>query len=110
MSSLIVREREQDDGDIERYSKRTRIDGPDASISASTGNLNVPPQTTSDPLEPEHILPPSHSLLGIPLPVQRDDAPMVFLETDVGISEYIGRGVPKIEGIIKQRSLLLAVH
>lgn len=107
MSSLIVHEREQDDGDIERYSKRTRIDGPDASISASTGN--APPQTTSDP-EPEHILPPSHSLLGIPLPVQHDDAPMVFLETDVGISEYIGRGVPKIEGIIKQRSILPAVY
>ncbi|KAF8238780.1 tRNA pseudouridine synthase D [Tricholoma matsutake] len=28
---------------------------------------------------------------------------MTFLESDVGISEYIGRGIPKIEGIIKQR-------
>jgi tRNA pseudouridine13 synthase len=95
MSSLTVREREQDDGDVERYSKRSRVDGPDISAGKT-------PQTSDPPSE--HVLPPSHALLGIPLPVQQDDAPMNFLETDVGISEYIGRGVPKIEGIIKQRS------
>ena len=95
MSSLTVRGREQDDGDIERYSKRSRIDGPDAFAG------KTPP--TGGPCL-EHVLPPSHVLLGIPLPIQHDDAPMNFLETDVGISEYIGCGVPKIEGIIKQRS------
>lgn len=93
MASLIVHEREQDDGDIERYSKRSRLDKseqPDAS-------------TTDGPAEPQHILPPSHALLGVPLPVAQEDAPMNFMETDVGISEYIGRGISKIEGIIKQR-------
>jgi tRNA pseudouridine13 synthase len=95
MSALTVHEREQNDEDVERYSKRSRIDGADTSV----GKTPPPPK---DPPS-EHILPPSHALLGIPLPVQPDDAPMNFLETDVGISEYIGRGVPKIEGIIKQR-------
>ncbi|KIY49313.1 tRNA pseudouridine synthase D [Fistulina hepatica ATCC 64428] len=51
----------------------------------------------------EHILPPSHVLLGIPLPTAEEGQPMNFKEADVGISEYIGRGLPKLEGIIKQR-------
>lgn len=92
MASIIVHEREQDDGDVERYSKRTRIEGPEAS-------------TESEPTETPHVLPPSHALLGIPLPVAEEGAAMNFMETDVGISEYIGRGVSKIEGIIKQRSV-----
>jgi tRNA pseudouridine13 synthase len=97
MSPLIVHEREQDDADIERYSKRSRIDGMDTL---------APPPPKDPPGPSEHILPPSHALLGIPLPAQPGDAPMNFLETDVGISEYIGRGVSKIEGIIKQRYAL----
>jgi len=104
MSSLVVHEREQDDGDVERYSKRSRIDGPD--ISKAGGAL----LTETDDPPPEHVLPPSHALLGLPLPVLRDDAPMNFMESDVGISEYIGHGVPKIEGIIKQRSHFLRVY
>ncbi|KAF8897636.1 pseudouridine synthase [Infundibulicybe gibba] len=89
MSSLVVHEREQDDGDIERYSKRSRIDEDE----------NQAKDASTDP----HILPPSHALLGIPLPVAQEGAAMNFMETDVGISEYIGKDVSKIEGIIKQR-------
>ena len=55
----------------------------------------------------EHVLPPSHALLGIPLPVAKEGQPLNFLEANVGISEYIGRGDAKVEGIIKQRSLFL---
>lgn len=94
MASIIVHEREQDDGDIERYSKRTRIEGPEGSAENTAA---------AEPTEAPHILPPSHALLGVPLPVAQEDTPMNFMETDVGISEYIGRGVSRIEGIIKQR-------
>jgi tRNA pseudouridine13 synthase len=97
MTSIIVHEREQDDGDVERYSKRTRIEGPEGSEEKL---VDAP----EEPTEAPHVLPPSHALLGVPLPVAQDDAPMNFMETNVGISEYIGRGVYKIEGIIKQRS------
>ncbi len=58
-----------------------------------------------DPESPQHghVLPPSHALLGIPLPQAKEGEVLAFRETDVGISEYVGRGVGKIEGIIKQR-------
>ena len=50
------------------------------------------------------LLPPSHALLGI----TRGGDPggdefMQMLETDVGISEYVDRGVPPIQAVIKQR-------
>lgn len=80
---LVFRERDQDE-EPEPASKRAKIDA----ISDS-----------------EHILPPSHSLLGIPFPVATDGGAMNFVEANVGISEYIGQGISKIEGIIKQRSL-----
>jgi tRNA pseudouridine13 synthase len=82
--SLVIHEREQDDADIERYTKRSKID--------------------TDTQEAEHILPPSHALLGIPLPLAQEGSALNILERDVGISEYIGRGEAKVEGIIKQRS------
>ncbi|KAF9008970.1 pseudouridine synthase [Cyathus striatus] len=95
MSSTIVHEREQDDEDVERYSKRTKTDfsAPEPSTESTESTA-----TTHD-----HVLPPSHALLGIPLPEQKKDGPLNFMETDVGISEYIGRGDAKIHGIIKQR-------
>lgn len=96
MSSLVIHEREQDDGDVERYSKRVKLDDePPTDDSAVKFTLS----TTA-----EHVLPPSHALLGIPLPVAKEGQPLNFLEADVGISEYIGRGEAKVEGIIKQRS------
>ena len=52
------------------------------------------------------LLPPSHALLGI----TRDEGPdgdgfTQMLETDVGISEYVGRDIPPIQAVIKQRCL-----
>lgn len=96
MSSVIIHEREQDDADIERYTKRSRID---------TDTTEIQPTATqnSQPDPAEHILPPSHALLGIPLPIAKAGSALNILEKDVGISEYIGRGEAKVEGIIKQR-------
>lgn len=52
----------------------------------------------------ESILPPSHVLLGTSAPSLAPDGLIhKILETDVGISEYIARDIPKISGIIKQR-------
>ncbi|KAF8974462.1 pseudouridine synthase [Flammula alnicola] len=96
MSSLVIHEREQDDADIERYSKRTKLDT-DVQETSEDSKVALTSSTA------EHILPPSHALLGIPLPVAKAGSPMNFLEADVGISEYIGRGEAKVEGIIKQR-------
>ena len=96
MSSVVIHEREQDDADVERYTKRSKIDTDiktDQTIATQNGH--------SEPAE--HILPPSHALLGIPLPVVKEGSALNFLEKDVGISEYIGRGEAKVEGIIKQR-------
>ncbi|KAF8914000.1 pseudouridine synthase [Gymnopilus junonius] len=95
MSSLVVHEREQDEADIERYAKRAKLDdGVEDSVAEIADN-----DIASQP----SILPPSHALLGIPSPVAEEGQPLNFLEADVGISEYIGRGQAKIEGIIKQR-------
>ncbi len=89
--SFLIHERDQDDNDVERYTKRVKSDkDEDRSGSSST--------PTKD-----HILPPSHALLGIPLPAVKEGQPLNFREPDVGISEYIGNGGAKIEGIIKQR-------
>lgn len=94
MSSHLVHEREQDDTDIERYSKRSKVDN---DVQEFAGDVT---STSSANENTEHILPPSHALLGIPLP---DTFPLNLLEANVGISEYIGREEAKIEGIIKQR-------
>ncbi|KAF9534217.1 pseudouridine synthase [Crepidotus variabilis] len=89
--SVIIHEREQGEEDIERYSKRPKIED----------ERNEEPAIPK--VNEEHILPPSHSLLGIPLPVLKPGQALNFREPDVGISEYIGRGEAKVEGIIKQR-------
>ncbi|KAJ3869447.1 pseudouridine synthase [Lentinula novae-zelandiae] len=97
-STSFVREREHDDGVLERDSKRPKINDSQAA-----------PTDVDDEAEIEiveetpYILPPSHSLLGVPPPTVIEGRAINFLETDVGISEYVGRGVSKIEGIIKQR-------
>ena len=97
MSSLVIHEREQDEADLERYAKRVKLD--DTAENSSDAHNDARSQPS--------ILPPSHALLGIPMPVAQEGRPLNFLEADVGISEYIGRGEAKIEGIIKQRSLVL---
>lgn len=92
MSSIVVREREQEEEDLERYSKRLRLDH-----GATTDG------EPSETQEHNHILPPSHVLLGIPLPEATPAGAINFLETNVGISEYVGRESAKVQGIIKQR-------
>lgn len=97
MSALVIHEREQDDADVERYSKRSKLDVSDQdSMDVDNNAAIIKPDT-------DHILPPSHALLGIPLPVAKEGAAMNFLESNVGISEYVGHGTSKVEGIIKQR-------
>jgi len=50
------------------------------------------------------LLPPSHALLGITQGGEPDgDGFTQMLETDVGISEYVGRDIPPIQAVIKQR-------
>lgn len=53
----------------------------------------------------ENLLPPSRELLGLPPTSQipPDGVMHRTSEPDVGISEYIGKGLPAIQGIIKQR-------
>ena len=110
MSSSTIREREQDLEDAERYSKRLKTNDNDENAAPAPEPLvlNEPAtaqeQTSEISFENDpHVLPPSHALLGIPLPVKSEEGALNFLETDVGISEYIGRGEAKVEGIIKQR-------
>ncbi len=91
-----IRERE-DDNDNERSSKRTKLDETDAAAAP----------LVDEPKKHEHILPPSHSLLGIPLPETSATGAINFMEKDVGISEYVGHDASKVEGIIKQRYVLL---
>ncbi|KAF5390713.1 hypothetical protein D9757_002685 [Collybiopsis confluens] len=83
-----VRERENDADDLEREFKRPKVE-PEAKGQMETNT--------------ENLLPPSHSLLGVPAPPSAAGRAINFLETDVGISQYVGQGVSKIEGIIKQR-------
>ena len=50
------------------------------------------------------LLPPSHALLGITKDGEPDGNGFTqMLETDVGISEYVGRDIPSIQAVIKQR-------
>lgn len=52
------------------------------------------------------LLPPSHALLGVPEHEESDEDGFVqMLETDVGISQYVGRDVPPVRAVIKQRYL-----
>ncbi|KDQ29347.1 hypothetical protein PLEOSDRAFT_1064122 [Pleurotus ostreatus PC15] len=91
---------------LERASKRARLE--DAEESTSPSKEFDPEVETDIPApkdgEADDILPPSHVLLGVPRPEKAEDGSgYKFRETDVGISEYVGRGVSQIEGIIKQR-------
>jgi len=49
------------------------------------------------------LLPPSHALLGITRGKPDGDGFTQMLETDVGISEYVGQDIPPIQAVIKQR-------
>ena len=101
MLSSVIHEREQDDADLERYTKRSKTDT--ETKEDQTKDDQAATTQNNDNEEAEHILPASHALLGIPLPVRKERSALNILEKDVGISEYIGRGEAKVEGIIKQR-------
>ena len=118
-SSPKTRPRElEDHASEEPTAKRTKLDGaenayPDVPMDGSRDVVVVDvaeleDQDAMDTDAPnqasESMLPPSHTLLNAPPPVFGPDGAMQqIMEADVGISEYIGFDVPKIEGIIKQR-------
>jgi tRNA pseudouridine13 synthase len=88
-------------------SKRLKVeDSTEESKSApdSSVTLSVGPSDSASVTTKESILPPSHSLLGTAPPLQDESGAIIrLMESDVGISEYIAKHVPKIGGIIKQR-------
>lgn len=99
-----TRSRDEDSDDADRATKRLKPD--DASVVADTSDepmkMDVTEGTNTE--VPDSLLPPSHTLLNAPPPLYTPDGSMQrIMETDVGISEYIGRDVPQIAGIIKQR-------
>src|SRR6267154_299002 len=90
-------------------SKRLKVedttDAPDLSAT-----LPIVPSDSATDAPKETILPPSHSLLGTAPPLQDESGAIIrLIESDVGISEYIAKNVPKINGIIKQRYALKLV-
>lgn len=101
-----VRSREDDEPQDERASKRLKfsedephqadivMDGATAGEGAQGQFYNL-----------ENLLPPSRELLGLPPTPQipPDGVMHRTSEPDVGISEYMGKGLPAIQGIIKQR-------
>ena len=113
MSSPKTRPREHEEVHGAPDAKRAKLDGASndedvlmtetcevAVVSVSELEEQAEPASQ----EPESLLPPSHTLLNAPPPVFGPDGSMQqIMETDVGISEYVGHDVPKIGGIIKQR-------
>ena len=119
-ASPRVRERNlSDPSDLEPPAKRVKLeDTPVPSVLEPDLDSSVQPASApavSDPAdhknaiaptdtEAENLLPPSHVLLGTTSTTTSKDGTMLrIMETDVGISEYISKNVPRIEGIIKQR-------
>jgi hypothetical protein len=95
-----TRARDEGEETLAPSPKRAKLDGPHGR-DEDVAMLDAPEVTEK---AAESLLPPSHALLNAPSPVYTDDGSMQrIMETDVGISEYIGHEVPRIEGIIKQR-------
>lgn len=90
--------------DGERSAKRIKLDATEESVVETSQPMEVEPSTSKDPDDKRVSgnLPPSRSLLGEP-PNPRDPGSPFFEEFDVGISEYISKGLPPIHAIIKQR-------
>lgn len=104
-NTLKIHGREEDDDNSERPTKRSKSDDEPVVLTDAappSAAMEVDVAETAKP--PESMLPPSHSLLDAPPPLYTPDGSMQrIMETDVGISEYIGRDVPQFAGIIKQR-------
>jgi len=103
-----ARPREDDELQGDRAPKRLKLseDEPhqvDAVIGSAT--IGESSQAPSHLYNLENLLPPSRELLGLPPTshVPPDGVMHRTSEPDVGISEYIGKGLPTIQGIIKQR-------
>jgi tRNA pseudouridine13 synthase len=115
MSSSAVRERDNDDDLAERSLKRVKVDealgvtDDTAMDTAENVSATITPaqkQTAAvlSGTKEDSVLPPSHALLGAPRHAgSKSGDGLRIMETDVGISEYVGHDIPKIEGIIKQR-------
>jgi tRNA pseudouridine13 synthase len=105
-----IREREEDDS-IGRSPKRSRTEGEvgaeDLGDNVDATALTIgetPIEGKTNKPESAGVLPPSHSLLSAPRDAVNSEGPELrVMETDVGISEYVGHDIPKIDGIIKQR-------
>jgi tRNA pseudouridine13 synthase len=99
MSAITIHEREQDQEDFERYSKRPKLSeeaSRNTTLSWNNGH--------------NHILPLSHALLGVPLPEATPTGAINFSEKNVGISEYVGRESARVQGIIKQRYVSVVLY
>lgn len=115
-TSPRVRERDvTDEHDPTPSAKRVKLDDtPDVTmvtetelVASTQASSSLPSDGQKAQVKTESLLPPSHILLGTAPPATSEDATMLkIMETDVGISEYIAKDVPKIEGIIKQRCVL----
>jgi hypothetical protein len=98
MSDFVNNVRARDDGIDDKQqphptSKRRRLDSEPPVIESTRAEERKIP-----------LLPQSHALLGISsIEEPGPDGTRQIMETDVGISAYVGRDVNKIEGIIKQR-------
>jgi tRNA pseudouridine13 synthase len=111
MSTPTVREREPEDDLVGRSPKRTKMEEPEDASMVETEPASAADEIMKDPEpepepdgEEENILPPSHVLLSAPRHAgSKPGTGLQIRETDVGISEYVGRDIPPIYGIIKQR-------
>jgi tRNA pseudouridine13 synthase len=98
-----VREREEDDIPGRSPKRPRTVDEMDMDATTAAAAL---PAATEDAAKPaaSSVLPPSHTLLSAPRHVGSTEGPELrIMETDVGISEYVGHDIPPIQGIIKQR-------
>lgn len=111
------REDDAETAGLERSSKRARTDGNDADVvMADAVETITVDETKTEVVEEkkpryvlEDLLPPSRSLLASDNPQERlkDEAYYTF-ESDVGITEYVGKDVPPFQGIIKQRYVIFS--
>ncbi len=87
--------------DGERSAKRIKLDTEEEDTTTSQP-MEVESSNLKDDKRASGNLPPSRALLGEPPNARDPDSPH-FEEFDVGISEYISKGLPPIHAIIKQR-------
>lgn len=88
--------------------KRLKVDDTVEELNTDPSEiLSTAPSDSVHSAAKETILPLSHFLLGTAPPLQDESGAIIrLMESDVGISEYISKDVPKISGIIKQRCTL----